>query len=114
MAFELKKKQVKDHQPLKFWYCEIQYILKYYNRIWYTTWIYGRNEDIYYINWERISTWYRPTGERPLNEKKRDELNEKIKNDYYWYNKEKVDKKIIDLLKEHYDLLYKKRNKDII
>lgn len=80
MTAQRKKKDIREMSPLMFGYCEIYYILQYYSRIGYTAGIYGRNEDIYYIDWEYITTGYRPTGESPKNIKNWLKLNEKIKN----------------------------------
>lgn len=109
MRFELKKSQVKETNPIKFWYCEIPYTLYEFDRIWYTKGVYWRNEDIFNFDWYIISTWYRPTWERPENEEKRKELEEKIKK--WKYTKQFIYQKILELAQEHYNILYSKKHK---
>ena len=112
MTFTLKKKELKERYVLKFWYCENYNIFKYLTEIGYTYWIYWRNETIYTVYWSNIliSTWYRPTGKRPLNNKKREKLNkylnsekriEKTKNRNYDKRKNYINKKIYKLIQEH-------------
>lgn len=91
MTVQFRKKDLRELSPIRFGYCDICYILSYYNRIGYTAGVYGWNEDIYYINWEYISTGYRPTGERPKNMKNWIKLNEKIKN---WDSSEPYEKRL--------------------
>ena len=102
-TMELKKKDVRAKYPIMFWYCDINYILKYFERVGYTAWIYWWNEDIYCINGTWISTWYRPTGERPNNEKDWLKYNEYLKDhDDFTQPREKrknkVHKKVLKLL----------------
>ena len=40
---------------------DAQNLLRPFDAVHYTAWIYGRNEDLYYIAWQRFTTWYRPT-----------------------------------------------------
>jgi len=64
MDIQLKKKDIRDWDPISFWYCEIYNLTRPLNRIGYTAGTYGRNEDIYDINGATICTGYRPTGKR--------------------------------------------------
>ena len=91
MTAQRKKKEIREESPLMFGYCDIYYILQYFNCIWYTAGVYGWNEDIYCIDWEYISTGYRPTGEKPKNMKNWLKLNEKIKN---WDYSEPYEKRL--------------------
>lgn len=114
---QLRKKDLKEMNVLKFWYCEIYYITQALDQVWYTCWIYGRNEDIYKLPNSSyfISTWYRPTWERPTNEKKRDNLEKTLKKNKAKRlqvdrdkRKRKIQKKIEKLLNEHIKNLYSK------
>lgn len=50
MTAQRKKKDIREMSPLMFGYCDIYYILKYFDRIGYTAGIYGWNEDIFHID----------------------------------------------------------------
>ena len=116
MTLQLKKKDLKEMNVLKFGYCEIQNIERFLKEIGYTCWLYGRNETIYSIEWSSyyISTWYRPTGTRPLNIKKWIDLDKKIESRKYkvfetWSREKKhnyINKKVYDLVQEHIKILY--------
>ena len=98
----LRKKDVRDKDPISFWYCEIPFILRYFDVIWYTAGIYGRNEDVYCINGTWISTGYNSTWDRPKNIEKRKKLNEKVKDfdfcEPYAKRKKRVEKAVFKLL----------------
>ena len=70
MKSRITQKEARDLKPYRFWYCEIQYLLRHEDPIFYTCGTYGRNADFYKIEhpetWRtaRICTGYRPTGER--------------------------------------------------
>lgn len=113
MNLELKKRDLKKNNVLKFYYCEIQNIEQYLKELWNTYWSYGRNETIYiiteYTNY-LISTGYRPTWERPKNIEKRLKLEKSIKNKKrkektikrnYEKKFKRINKKIYELTEEH-------------
>lgn len=114
---QLRKKDLREMNVLKFGYCEIYHICQALDQIGYTCWTYGRNEDIYKIPNSSyfISTWYRPTWERPTNEKKRDNLEKTLKKNKSKRLKteretrrKKIQKKIEILLNEHIKNLHNK------
>lgn len=100
MTAQFRKKDLRELSPIMFGYCDIHYILKYFDRIWYTAGIYGWNEDIFCIDWEYITTGYRPTGESPKNIKNWLKLNEKIKNWDFSEPYEKRKNKVIRAVKK--------------
>ena len=123
MTFTLKKKELKERYVLKFWYCEKYNIFKYLTELGYTYGIYWRNETVYTVYWSNtlLSTWYRPTGERPLNDEKREKLNkyldsekwrEKTKNRNYDKRKNYINKKVYDLIQEHFRIEHEKKWND--
>lgn len=64
MDIQLKKRDIKNQSPICFGYCEIYRLTRPLNRIGYTAGVYWWNEDVFCINGQLITTWYRPTGER--------------------------------------------------
>ena len=70
MKAKITQKEARDLKPYRFGYCEIQYLLRYEDPIFYTCGLYGRNADFYKIEhpetWRNIwiCTGYRPIGER--------------------------------------------------
>lgn len=115
---QLRKKDLREMNVLKFGYCDIYYICQALDQVGYTCWIYWRNEDIYKIPNSSyfISTWYRPTWERPLNEKKRNNLELTLKKNKAKRLKveretrrKRIQKKIEKLLNEHIEILYNRK-----
>ena len=104
MKAQITQKQARDCVSIAFWYCQAYYLLKAYEPIYYTAWIYGRKSDIYNIDWIYISTWYWPVGEH-LDYKLVDKYNKKAEK--IWNNrdekretrKNKVNKLLNKLLK---------------
>lgn len=68
MKAKITFKQLKELHPLiNFGYCEIQYLLKYENPVYYTANMYGRRADIYLLEYGKriiyICTWYDTKGD---------------------------------------------------
>lgn len=119
--FELKRSQLKNHHVLKFGYCEKYEIFKYLREIGYTRGIYWRNETIYIVDWcnTLLSTGYRPSGDRPLNDEKREKFNkliaskqrrEKHRKQPFETKRKYINKKIAELIHEHFRILNDKKN----
>lgn len=70
MKSKITLQEARRLNAYKFSYCEIQYLLRYEDPVFYTCGIYWRKADFYRLEdpdtWKviRISTWYAPTGER--------------------------------------------------
>ena len=66
-------------------YCDIQYLLRGQEPVYYTCGVYGWNADIYAIDGVAICTGYRPFGSYKMDHKKVKKLEEKARqifNDY--------------------------------
>lgn len=65
MDLKLKKKDVlnENKKVISIGYCSLQYLLRYQDRIGYTTGVYGWNADVYEFDNVVIVTGYRPFGE---------------------------------------------------
>lgn len=108
MSLELKKRNVMEsYFTIPIGYCDLQYLLRYENKIGYTCGVYGWNADIYVLDNVAIVTGYRPFGEweRPKGiVAKYEEKAKKIHNDNriksWEKKKEKLHKLLEDFVKE--------------
>lgn len=103
MKARITDRDARDCVSLSIWYGNAQYLLRAYNPIYYTCWIYGRKSDIYEINWIYIATWYWPVWRRADYNLTReyDKKAKKIRNNYdIDYNKraKKVEKLLTKFL----------------
>lgn len=70
MKAKITKTNAKRLHAYCFWYCEVQYLLRFEDPIFYTSNSYGRQADFYKLEdpktWNaiRISTGYWPTGDK--------------------------------------------------
>lgn len=90
MKAKITQKDAKRLHSYSFWYCEIQYLLRYETPVFYTCNMYGRRADFYRIENPKdnndyiwISTGYWPTGDRHVPYKIYKKYEQKAKNHEY-------------------------------
>lgn len=64
MKFRTTQKEIKNNYSkiVEIGYCDLQYLLRYFDPVAYTCGVYGWNADIYIIDNIVICTGYRPFG----------------------------------------------------